>query len=160
MESFGRRYWFYVRGYGNLQQKGRHRACFSIADNAATFTAMLQQLFCVKTPDFRLYFMLSNNGNVLNDAEVTASIASVTIDNTPPADPDTQLALVTLTSVVQDLTFYASRTASTDAAAPLPAVCVFVDCTAVADGVLHAWGVNALVARLLTVATMRVLLQM
>jgi hypothetical protein len=127
MESFGRRYWFYVRGYGNLQHKGRHRMCFSVSDNESTFVAALQQLFCAKTPDFKLYIMLSGDGNVLNDAEVTASIASVATNITPPADPDTQLAYVTHAAMVQDLTFYASRAGNSDS--PLPAMCVFVDNT-------------------------------
>ena len=123
-----KRYWFYVRGAGNLNQLGKHRLCFSPIDTEATLAGLLQMVFSVKQPCFKLYVMLNEEGDVMNDPEVRALEAAeeaVAEGGTPL--PQYELCSISSTAIVADLLKFAE--AADGPAGQRPAAMhLYVDC--------------------------------
>jgi hypothetical protein len=129
-----KRYWFYVRSAGSLLKAGKHRVCVSPSDDQTSFTNLLQSAFCVKSPAFKLYVLIAEDGEVMDDSAVCAAEAAAETEEEgdeegPPKQPFLpELAFVSIATVLADLKAYAHQVAERNEQQPAPpAMCVFVD---------------------------------
>lgn len=131
------RYWFYVRGTGSLEGRGEHRVCFSTSDSEASLTAVLQSVFCVKTPVFKTHLMLDEDGEVLQYPQARAALHKAHgSDHNEHADGECasvvhHLAFVSFNAVLSDLLAYAQAGSQrTGQEPPPPTMYLLVDCEA------------------------------
>lgn len=129
--SMSKRYWFYVTGWGSLDGLGEHRVCFSSNDDEASLLALLQSVFSVKRPAFKLYIALDQQGNVMHHPEMRA--AQDALRACEEGEEDTvdagNLAFVSINAMLADLQACVKAvTQPSEQPDPPPTLYYIVDC--------------------------------